>query len=242
MKVVVFTNQKGDVTTVRKAWVLLAVAIAVVALASAVTLGAEAPAYKDGSYIGYVANDRGDVVIEVVIQFGRIVDVNMINPDKPQSYKHEPAKALFREYPLMVVKNQKAAIDAVSGATQSRNDYMKATQMALDIASGKYKGNVFYGLAKNPVNGNTLLAVTVAGKKVTKVEFITKKSDYDTLMPAKGADYGSKAAKEFFDKFPELAVKAQTDLKKIDAVSGATHSYHEYLYAYENALKQAGLL
>lgn len=242
MKGVIFTSSKGDVAKVRKTLVLLAVAVTAVALAGAAVLGAEAPLYKDGSYIGYIPNDHGDVVIEVVIQFGRIVDVNMINPDKPQTYKHEPAKALFREYPLMVIKNQKAEIDAVSGATSSRNDYVKATQMALDIASGKYKGKVFYGLAKNPVNGHTLLAVTVEGKKVTKVEFITKKTDYDTLMPAKGADYKSKPAKEFFDKFPEMAVKAQTDLKKIDAISGATHSYHEYLYAYENALKQAGLL
>ncbi|MCR4401292.1 MAG: FMN-binding protein [Firmicutes bacterium] len=226
----------------RRANVLLAVAVALVALIGSVAFGAEAPSYKDGSYIGYVPDDHGDVVIEVVIQFGKIVDVNMINPDKPQSYKHEAAKALFREYPLMVVKNQKADIDAVSGATSSRNQYTKATQMALDIASGKYKGNVFYGLAKNPVNGHTLLAVTVQGKKVTKVEFITKKTDYDTLMAAKGADYKSKPAKEFFDSFPQLAVKVQTDLKKIDAVSGATHSYHEYLHAYENALRQAGLL
>lgn len=228
----------------RKAFVLSAIVVvaAAVTLVVAMAFGAEAPEYKDGSYIGYVPNERGDYVIEVVIQFGRIVDVNMINPDKPQSYSHEPARALFREYPLMVVKNQKAEIDAVSGATSSRSNYMKATQMALDIARAKYRGKVFYGLAKNPVNGHTLLAVTVEGKKVTKVEFICKKGDYDTLMPAKGADYKSKAAKEYFDKFPEMAVKAQTDLKNIDSVSGATHSNHEYTHAYEMALKQAGLL
>lgn len=204
--------------------------------------GPGAVVYKDGSYIGCVSNDHGDIVIEVVIQFGVIVDVNMISPHKPQTYKHEAAKALFREYPLMVIKNQKAEVDAVSGATSSRTNYTKATQMALDIASGAYKGKVFYGLAKNPAQGHTLVAVTVEGKKVTKVEFITNKGDCDTLMLAKGPDYKSKPAKEFLDKFPELAVKAQTDLKKIDAISGATHSYHEYLYAYENALKQAGLL
>ncbi len=237
------TRLRGDGAKVRRIPLLPLVIVAgAILFAGTLALGAEAPAYKDGSYIGYVPNQRGDYVIEVVIQFGKIVDVNMINPDRPQSYGHEAAKALFREYPLMVVKNQKAEIDAVSGATSSRENYMKAAQMALDVASGKYKGKVFYGLSKNPVNGHTLLAVTVEGKKVTKVEFVCKKGDYDTLMPAKGADYKSKPAKEYFDSFPGMALKAQTDLAKLDAVSGATHSFHEYTHAYEHALKQAGLL
>lgn len=222
--------------------VLSGIVATIVLLVSCVALGAEAPTYKDGVYIGYVPNERGDYVIQVTIQFGRIVDVDMINPSRPQTYAHDPAKYLFREYPLMVIAGQKATVDAVSGATSSRDNYVKATQMALDIASGKYRGKVYYGLARNPAQGHTLLAVTVDGKKVTRVEFICKKGDYDTLMPAKGADYKSKPAKEFFDKFPAMAVEAQTNLKKIDAMSGATHSYHEYLYAYELALRQAGLL
>ncbi|MEW6230318.1 MAG: FMN-binding protein, partial [Bacillota bacterium] len=214
------------------------IVVAVVLLAGALTLGAEAPSYRDGSYIGYVPGDQDDVAIEVVIQFGIIVDVNMINPDKPGDDKPEAAKALFLEYPLMVVKNQKAEIDGVSGATQ----YVKATQMALDIASGKYTGNVYYGLAKNPKHGHVLLAVTVEDKKVTKVEFICKKTKSDLLMEAKPPDYKNKAAKKFFDEFPDIAVRVQTDLKKIDAISGATNSFRQYTHAYETALKQAGLL
>ncbi|HHY45801.1 MAG TPA: FMN-binding protein [Firmicutes bacterium] len=224
-----------------KKGLILGVVLAIL-MFSFTVLAAE-PVYKDGTYVGYSPDPKGDYIVEVVIQFGNIADVNIITPYKPADYKSEPSRNLYREYPIQVLKNQKAEIDVVTGATHSTHGYVEATKMALAIASGTYKGDVYYGVAKNYVHGHVVLAVTVKGDKVTDVKFLTKRTPNDGfLMEDKDDNYKNKPALEFYKDFPKMAIEAQTDLSKIDVVSGATHSYEQYKFAYEMALRQAGLI
>eukprot|EP00249_Psilotum_nudum_P036111 c6349_g1_i1 orf=73-549(+) len=142
--------------------------------------------YKDGEYIGYVPNEHGDVVIAVAIVKGFITNVEILSPVK-HVYKYEPGQKAFYEYPQKVIKAQSADIDAVAGATHSYQDYNKAVQMALDMASGTYKGKKFCGLSRDYAHGHILVEVTLndARDKIVDIRFITqneKLKDIDTLM------------------------------------------------------------
>lgn len=200
--------------------------------------------HKDGHYVGYVPNDHGDVVIEVVIERGQITDINMLNPFKLH-YKYEAGKKAFLEWPYMVLEKQSAKHDVISGATHSCHDYEKATQMALDIASGNYDGNKYYGVAENFEHGHVVVEITVEGDKITDCRLITanpellKKEDgREKLMPAKDDSYPHEVALKYFKEFPEKVVENQGN---VDIVSGATHSGHSYNEALDMAMEQAGL-
>lgn len=200
--------------------------------------------YKDGNYIGFVPGDRDNTVVEVSIYAGKIVDVNIISPVKMGGfYDYEPGVEAFLEYPARVLANQSTDVDVVSGATGSFATYNKGVQMALDIASGNYDGDKFYGLAKNFAHGHVLVEITKDGKSLDSVNFITNDAAKDnvTLMEAKPANYPSEPAKEFYNTFGDKAVKAANDGSfEVDLISGATHSFHSYNAAFRHALEQAG--
>lgn len=209
------------------------------------TLSAMAAAeYNDGHYMGFLPNSHGDVVVEVNIAKGAIVGVNIISPVKLSStYEYEPGIEAFIEYPSKVLKNQSADIDVVAKATGSYEDYNQAVQMALDIASGSYEGNKYYGLARNFNHGHVLVEITVDGDKVTDVRLVTAQSDKarEMLMPAKGDDYKSAPALKYYKEFPEMAKEAVNEgVYEVDIISGATHSGHSYNEALRDALEQAG--
>jgi uncharacterized protein with FMN-binding domain len=226
----------------RKALILTMSLLLVVAMSMAVF--AADGALKDGHYVGYVPNDHGDVVIEVVIERGQIVDVNMLNPFKLH-YNYEAGKQAFFEYPYMVLEKQSTEVDMIAGATHSMQDYTEATEMALAIASGAYTGNKYYGVAEDWKHGHVLVEITVEGGKITAARLITANPDLLTeedgrekLMPAKGDDYKSEAALEYFKTFGDKVVENQGN---VDIVAGATHSGESYNAALDMAMEQAGL-
>ncbi len=83
---------------------------------------AEENIYQDGQYIGYVADDKGDIVIEVEIKEGNIVDVNMLNPFK-LNYQFKPGREAFLKWPSQILEKQSLEVDAVAGATSSYRFY-----------------------------------------------------------------------------------------------------------------------
>ncbi|MFW6035280.1 MAG: FMN-binding protein [Halothermotrichaceae bacterium] len=217
-----------------------------VGLILVISLTAFAAEYQSGSFIGFVPNDHGDVVLEVNIAKGNIASVNVISPVKTAAtYDYEEGIDAYLEYPAKAVEQQSADIEVVSGATSSYNQYNEAVQMALDIASGNYDGNKFYGLTRNFGHGHTLLEVTVEEGNVTAVDYVT--SDFDDsksamLMPAKTDSYPHEVALNYYKDFPELAKETANDGDgdfEVDIVSGATHSGHDYNAAFRNALNQA---
>ena len=209
-----------------------------------ISIAVSAAEYSDGHYVGFVAGSHDDTVVEVGIFGGNIVEVNIISPIKLEfAYEYEEGIKAFKEYPAKVLSNQNTDIDVVAGATSSYKTYNEAVQMALDIASGNYKGSKFYGLAKNFAHGHVLVEVTTDGKDVSEVKFITNDDGQDraTIMEPKTASYPSKPAREFFNTFGEKAVEAaNAGTYEVDLISGATHSFHEYNAALRDALEQAG--
>ncbi len=200
--------------------------------------------FEDGNYVGFVANDHGDVVIEVVIERGQMVDINMLNPFKLH-YGYAEGKQAFFEYPFMVLEKQSAEVDMIAGATHSIHDYTEATEMALAIADGSYTGNKYYGVAEDWGHGHVVVEITVEGGKITAARLITANPDLLTnedgrekLMPAKGDDYNCAPALEFFKSFGNKVVENQGN---VDIVAGATHSGESYNDALDMAMKQAGL-
>ena len=196
--------------------------------------------WEDGEYVGYKANDRGDLVILVEIERGKIADLDILNRFK-LNYDYEEGKKAYLEYPHIVESKQTADVDIISGATGSSNSYNKATQMALDIASDNYEGNKYYGVAENYEHGHVVVEITVENEKIVDAKLITgdPESDTNMLMPPKTEDYGHKPAYKYFKNFPDEVVENQG---KVDIVSGATHSGHSYNEALEMAMEQAGLI
>lgn len=204
---------------------------------------AEGPAYRDGSYVWFIAGEYGHTVVEVVIEFGAITDVNILNPVKTAEYPYEPGRKAFLEYPQMVLEAQSADIDVISGATHSVKAYNEAVQKCLDIASGKYDGDVYYGLAKDWVHGHVLMKVQIKGGVITSVEFPKPAISWEKggrLQPDKTEGYPYQPGVDAYVNFPKIAVEKQ-DPDKIDVVSGATGSYEKYKAALAHALEQAGI-
>ncbi|PRX19712.1 FMN-binding protein [Orenia metallireducens] len=197
--------------------------------------------YRDGSYIGYVPDKHGDVVIEVTIAQGRIDQVEIINPIKGENYPSKEAIKFFRQFPQEVIAKQSTEVDLISGATKSYNQYREATNIALAIASGGYNENLYYGIAKDyEDHGYVLLEVAVDKKMIKKVEIIPAHDEKkEELAGDKGFRYPYYPAKKLYNDFPKVAVQQQST--DIDIVSGATVSTDAYNAALKQALEQAGL-
>lgn len=195
--------------------------------------------WNDGEYVGYVAKDRGDVVIKVEVKRGMIADLDILNRFK-LNYDHDEGRKAFLKYPHLVESAQSTDVDMISGATGSFGDYDKATNMALNIAADNYEGNKYYGIAENFANGHVLVEITVDGDEITEARLITVEEDSEDnkLMPHKTDDYGSEESLNYYKEFPEKVVENQGN---VDTVSGATHSGESYNEALDMAMEQAGL-
>jgi uncharacterized protein with FMN-binding domain len=197
--------------------------------------------YHDGSYIGYVPDKHGDVVIQVTIDQGKIDKVEIINPVKGENYPSKEAIEAFNKFPQEVVNKQSTEVDLIAGATKSYNQYREATNMALAISSGEYDRNLYYGIAKDyEDHGYVLLKVTIEKEMIKKIEIIPAHDEKrEELAGNKGFRYPYYPAKKLYNEFPKVAVQEQST--DIDIVSGATVSTGAYNHALKQALKQAGL-
>jgi uncharacterized protein with FMN-binding domain len=91
--------------------------------------------YKDGSYDGGTySNQYGDVQVRVIINGGKITDVQPLTlpSDRSRSYEisQEAGPMLHDE----VVQAQSAQIDTIGGATYTSDGYARSVQSALDKA------------------------------------------------------------------------------------------------------------
>ena len=94
--------------------------------------------------------------------------------------------------------------------------------------------------------GKSVLTLTVKDKKIAAAEF----TGYDLFGNVKGEDYGSLTGKDSADyKKAQVAVKAiktypqqlleTQDLSKVDAISGATISYGQFVETTKRAVEEA---
>jgi major membrane immunogen (membrane-anchored lipoprotein) len=92
------------------------------------------------------------------------------------------------------------------------------------------------------------VTLTIAGGRTTGCGFLTRQKDGAVKDENYGKVNGEISNRDFYDK-AQLAVRAMAqyarqyqetgDIKKVDAVSGATIAYNQFLEAVENALEKA---
>ena len=94
--------------------------------------------------------------------------------------------------------------------------------------------------------GKSILTLTIKDKKIVSAEF----EGYDLFGNVKDEDYGSLTGKDSADyKKAQIAVKAiktypaqlveTQDLRKVDAISGASISYSQFVETATSALNEA---
>jgi major membrane immunogen (membrane-anchored lipoprotein) len=112
-----------------------------------------------------------------------------------------------------------------------------------------YKDGVYTGKSGTDDTGAWgEVTVTIAGERVTDCRFITRQKDGTIKGENYGKVNGEISNQDFYNK-AQLAVKAMEqyaetyretgDLKKVEAVSGATIAYDQFNEAVEQALERA---
>ena len=173
----------------------------------------------DGTYTGTAAGMIGDIVVEVEIQDGEVVDI-VILEEEETTYLAEPAYQLLKE---RVLTQQSTEVDLVSGATMTSRGFLAAIANAVTIDEdfvipvddGTYEGRA------EGYMGEIVLEVTIEEGELTEINVIEHQETEDLALPA-------------FDQLEEDVIRAQTT--GVDTVTGATGSSEGFLRAIENAL------
>jgi uncharacterized protein with FMN-binding domain len=99
--------------------------------------GISGAGYKDGKYIGDVANTSwGDVQVQVVVDNGRIASVSVVRypQDRPLSARINQVAVPMLEQEA--VHMQSAEVDLVTGATVTAEGFIESLKNALNQAGG----------------------------------------------------------------------------------------------------------
>lgn len=88
-------------------------------------------AYKDGTYTGEAQGFGGPVDVEVIIENGKISEINITSAEK------EDGAYLFMAEDIipMIIEAQSADVDTISGATFSSTGIKEAVTQALEEAA-----------------------------------------------------------------------------------------------------------
>lgn len=95
-------------------------------------LNAASSKYKDGVYEGSAHGFRGDIVVRVTVEGGRIADIEVVSADKDDRAYVARAHAMIEK----IIAAQSTEVDAVTGATYSSNGIKNAVIEALKDAEG----------------------------------------------------------------------------------------------------------
>lgn len=183
----------------------------------------------DGTYRGTGEGFHGPIQVEVTVSGGKVTAVKILSEDETP----DVAGPALTGIPKAIVQQQKADVDAVSGATFSSKGIIAAVKDALKdyavpvgavplditaIADGTYKGTGegFIG----PIE----VEVTVAGGKITAVKILSNQETPDVAAPALSGT-------------PKAIVEQQK--VDVDTVSGATFASKGIIEAVKNALAGA---
>jgi major membrane immunogen (membrane-anchored lipoprotein) len=123
------------------------------------------------------------------------------------------------------------------------------TLLAAGCGDGAYKDGVYAGRSGEDDTGAWgEVSITIEAGKVSGCEFVTRQKDGTVKDENYGKVNGEISNRDFYDK-AQLAVEAMKtyvaaylkagDLKDVEAVSGATIAYNQFLEAVENALETA---
>ena len=121
----------------------------------------------------------------------------------------------------------------------------KSVQNKIDLSNAR-DGTYTVESSLDDKLGKSILTLTIKDKKIVAADF----EGYDLLGNVKGEDYGSLLGKDSADyKKAQTAVKAiklypaqlveTQDLSKVDAISGASISYGQFVETATTALNEA---
>ena len=121
----------------------------------------------------------------------------------------------------------------------------KPAQNKIDLSTAK-DGTYTVESSRDEKLGNSTLTLTIKDKKIIAAEF----TGYDLFGNVKGEDYGSLTGKDSADyKKAQVAVNAikvypaqlveTQDLSKVDAISGASISYGQFVETTKRAVEEA---
>jgi uncharacterized protein with FMN-binding domain len=125
----VTSSDVPDTTTVTTSPQVTSTAVPVVGATATTTATSTATsAYKDGTYTGQGTSRRGGVNVSVTVQGGVITNVQIT------SVSTEYPVSRIASLPSLVVKQQGANVNVITGATYSSQAFKQAVQQALSLA------------------------------------------------------------------------------------------------------------
>ncbi len=90
---------------------------------------------KDGIYTGNVADAfYGNLQVQAAIQNGKITDITFLQFPNSPGHTSEVSTIALPQLKQEAITSQKAAVDIVSGATQTSEAFRQSLQSALDKA------------------------------------------------------------------------------------------------------------
>lgn len=205
----------------------------------------EGTVYKDGIYKGTGQGFGGPVKVEVTVQEGKIMNIDILSHKKEARRFFKRARKVTKE----ILEQQNADVDAVSGATYSSYGIIDAVGQALGQAAGNDTGSQGYGkqdqaagvmeeVADGTFQGSAecrvfkytvQLKVTFEDGYITKIHHLKVKNNKN---PA-NQDFWKPA----YRTLKKDIIKEQD--AQVDAVSGATFVSDAMKDAYQDAYQKA---
>ena len=182
----------------------------------------------DGVYETTGEGYNGDIVVETTIEGGEIVNVEVVSHDETEDIGTDAIDDL----PAMIVDENSANVDGVSGATASSDGIKEAVRAAMEEASGgsddadedlALTDGVFETSAEG-YNDDIVVETTIEDGVITNVEIVSH-------------DETDGIGTDAIDDLPAMIVDENS--ADVDGVSGATASSEAILKAVQEALEES---
>lgn len=82
--------------------------------------------YKNGIHKGSGKGFKGDIEVEVNVEEGKIVEINILNSNDDEGYFDNAKNVIYK-----IIESQDLDVDVVGGATYSSNGIIEAVKSAL---------------------------------------------------------------------------------------------------------------
>ena len=185
-----------------------------------------------------VQNQYESFRVKVTIAGSKVTKVDVTDFKGDAAQTKQITSAAFPKLEQAAIAADSAEIDTVSGATYTSGSYKESLQSALDAAKSAPASKAPVEAAAKTVTGKSVqnqyesfqVKVTVAAKKISKVEIVDFKGD---------AAMTKQITSAAFPKLEQATLAANSS--QIDAVSGATYTSASYKESLQSALDLAGL-
>ena len=204
-------------------------------MASVAFAGKYKPGTYEGSAIGYTKKKQpGKIMVKVTVDADAVKSIEITEYAQTMKGKYFEANSMAKEQiPAQIIEKQSLVVDHIAKATMSSDGIALAVGKALHKATVKYNDGTYTGSAigysKKKKPGKIDVSVTIAGGKISKIEFPT----FDQTVKGKQGE-PVLAAK---DSVPAQIMETQG--LDVDNVAKATLTTEGIKLAVARALEQA---